>query len=216
MTVSATETGVTAASAAEAVRAKDDEIDRASEALRELRARRERVAVAGGDTRPLRGEIADAEADLDEMRMQANALAQVLDELRAGDLHRERLAALAGVYRRDIEYLKARRLYLVKVSEMEAAQAAINDLVGSGMPYHMVRTQGGYLARLGVACAPDAAMPVAPLSEGAGVYAGGATTQEVDETIAHIDRLAQEAEDEARCDDGSSSGNATQGESNYV
>lgn len=182
-------------SAVEAVRAKGEEIDRATEALRLLRTRREREAVAGGDTRVLRREIADAEADLEEMRMQSAHLVQVLEEEEYGALHRERHAALAGVYWGDVEYLKARRFYLVKRGELEEAQAAITAILG-GRPYYMVRAEGSYLQRLGVECDPKAPVPVLPLKGGVSGQ-GGETVEEVDAEIVRVLQLAADAEVEA-------------------
>jgi len=177
-------------SALGAVRMKDEEILQAEGALRVLCGRREREAVAGGDTHPLRAEIADAQAELEELRMQATHLAMVLEGARDLALHRERHAALAGIYRRDLEYLAALRRVRKTRAEAAAANTALEGIC-QGQPYWALRRADPDLARLGVEADPKAPAPVLPLGR-------GDTVEEIDADIARVERLAAEAEEESQ------------------
>jgi hypothetical protein len=196
-----------AAMAEETVAAKRAEITDAETDLRRLREQREQEAITGKDTRGLRQATTDAEADLDDLRMQLGHLTKRLEEESYRQLHRDRHAALAMIYRADLPFLQARRVILQKQAELVRAQGAMQTVIdkidetrtgarsgftAADYPLRLRLMGDRALAKLGVEAAPSAPAPIEPLS---GVLNnGGETVAEVEADIERITRLAEEAE----------------------
>ncbi len=108
---------VTFEDATAAVETIDGEITAAESALADARARREQVAIDGGDTAAVRGEIRDGEEGLVDLQARRRHLLGILD--RATRRHRVRTAnaMLADLYSRDLESLRA----LIEVRRLEEA-----------------------------------------------------------------------------------------------
>jgi hypothetical protein len=123
--------------------------------LGELRRERERVVIEGGNTRELRGKLAETEADLEEQRIQEAELVRRLDRARGAALHMQALQAVRTIYARDLAYLEAERKLRVAQAALARAQAEIDGL-GDGLPYYQARSVGIQLERLGVSNDPAA------------------------------------------------------------
>ena len=191
------------ADAEEAVREKSAEIAGVEAELSALRQDRAREAAAGRDTRGLRQQIADGEGDLDDLRIQHDSLSAALTGAREVNVARERHAALALIYRTDLEVLRARRRAMVKRAALAAENLAFACLLdeigertgrmpGSEVGYARLREPTRAQVELGVECDPKAAAPLIPL--GGTRSDGGDTVEELDADIKRIELLAVEAE----------------------
>ncbi|MEA2201886.1 MAG: hypothetical protein QOI89_2482 [Solirubrobacteraceae bacterium] len=188
------------------VEAKDGEIAAVRARLAALEEDRKQAALAGNDTRELRRQIADAEADVEDLRVQAERLSRELEEATDLELHRKRHALLAGIHRTDVEYLRARRLVMEKLHEVGVAKSAMRALLdaigertgrtpGSEIGYIRLREPTREHLALGLGPDPKDVCPIMPL--GGVMSDGGDTLEEVNADIERVEQLAAEAEREA-------------------
>jgi len=183
--------------AKEAVQAKAGEVEAAERALGGLQAERRREALAERGTQQLRASIADAEADLEDLRTQETALQRTLEREEQVHLHRARQAALAEVYRRDVEYLKANKLAFEAHAEYERARQKVTRL--TSCDWYDSQTVGrGHPLLYEDRTTDELPVKLAPLRTSTPPSPGkGPVENDIDFDIARLESLAQEAEGEA-------------------
>jgi hypothetical protein len=188
------------------VKAKRREIEGQEGALQALREDRQRAAVDGSDTRRLREEIRDAEAELEDSRTQLKALEEAACQAEERELNRKRHAAVATIYNDDLSFLRARADLLRARGAAAAAavrlQRAVDEMGErrTGQPqeglavgeYWRLRDMGREIGSLGVLGDPQVSVRAVSLA-GSG-NDGGDSLIEVLAEIERIEGLAAEAE----------------------
>jgi hypothetical protein len=168
--------------ARDALRASREAITTMEGRLGDLRQERRHVAIAGGDTRAIRGAISGLEDDLLDAQMQESELVRVLAGLEGDALHQERLSAVLGVYEKDLRVLVAERAVLGAQAEVAAATEALKELTG-GQPWGSVRARGADLLRLGIGTDLDLPVVLKPLRCDARSLVGLQTAEGLDLSI---------------------------------
>ncbi len=177
--------------AADAVRAKEDEIREEQARLEELQETRRRAAVEGRETLSVREHISAAEVRLEDLHAQLDAAVVAFTAAQGTSLERARMAAALAVYGYDREYLRRLRVAVVARQRLAEAEAACGAL-SEGTPWPDRRLRFGELRELGVR--PGELRPEwlarfpAPAS-----MSKGWTTEELDEGIGCMTGLIDQA-----------------------
>jgi DNA repair exonuclease SbcCD ATPase subunit len=185
--------------AKDAAEAKSAQVEEAQQTLARLRAQRERAAVAESNTRQVRSAIVDAEANLEDLRMQASRLAEALAEEEASERRRSQHAAIAEVYRRDVEYLMAIKLISERQAELDRAREECAHLTSRDWYSPQLDGRGHPNPDLHSSRDSAAAVDLAPLrtTEPSRGQGHAPIENDIDFDIARLERLAAEAEKQA-------------------
>jgi hypothetical protein len=183
--------------ARDALRRKRDEIGECDDRLDGLRERREAQALAGGDTRPVRREISEAEIELEDLHTQEAALQRTLEQEERAQRHREQQAALAEVYRRDVEYLRTSKDVSEKNAELARGREKLIQLTRDDW-YDPQAVGRGHSLLYEDRHTPELPVKLAPMRTEMSATPGKEPVEnDIDVDIARLESLAQEAEAEA-------------------